>query len=516
MRSFLMLSSMIFVAVFSLLTMAQKKPSVSYTKEIQPLLTKRCTICHGEKMAEHDLRLDRYEFVMKGDKEGPVVVPGKSDESRLFLVVSGKKEPKMPPEPLTPLTPSELELLKRWINEGAKNDAAVQKEKPKPPKGSAKIGLPKPQRVKVQLPALEGNPELVVEFGPVPPLSAIAFSPESRTLFVGGYKEVVLWDLSEAKIAGRWEIDNLDGSVTALANSKDGKQIAVAVGNPQQSSTIAILDATTGKVLRRLADPKDMVYSIAISPDGKWLTAACADKIVYVWDLKEGKLVTTLKEHGDWALGVDFNESGNFLATSSADKIVRIWEVGSWKVVGKMEHPETTYRIAFQPKGNLLAVAMGGESDRGVWIWNLENKQRVRTMAGMNQPVLDVAWSADGKWLVAAVADNTVRLYDANGNLKATLQGHNDWVNAVAFHPDNLRFASASNDGTIRLWHVDGRLLAVLMQLQVGKEDWLVITPQGYFAGTKVQGQLATKNKEWQNHELVKRAIAGEKIPPAP
>ncbi len=516
MRLALISVSLFLAFAFSILTSAQKPKPVSYTKEIQPLLNKRCVICHNDKVASDDVRLDSYEEIIKGDKKGPLVVAGKSSESRLFLVVAGKKEPKMPPPPLPPLTPSELNLLRRWIDEGAKNDAdaakPIQPAKRKPIDKTAKISSPKPQQVKVQL---EGNQEVNVEFGPVPTLSAIAFATDGKTLFVGGYKEVVLWDLSEAKMSGRWSMDKLDGNITAMAVSPNGTFVAISIGNPQKPATVAILDAKTGKVLQQFTEPKDLVYSLAISPDGKWLAAACSDKLVYVWNLSEGKLASTLKEHGDWALGVAFNANGNFLATSSIDRIVRIWEVGSWKVIRKMEHPEPTYRLAFQPNGNLLAVAMGGESSKGVWIWNAENGQKVRTLGGVKEPVLDVAWSADGKWVIAAAADNTVRLYDSNGNLKATLQGHKDWVNAVAFHPDNLRFASASNDGTVRLWHIEGRPLAVLLQLQVGKDEWLIITHYGYFASTKVQEKLETRGEQWRNHEMVKRAIAGEKLKPA-
>ena len=500
------------------LTVSQQKPTVSYTKDIQPLFLKRCVLCHGENKAEHNLRLDSYEAVMQGDKEGAVIVPGKSSESRLYLVVAGKREPKMPPDPLPPLTPQELELLRRWIDEGAKNDAAAPTT-PSPVKGQPIPSIvPKPQRITVQLTAVEGiqSSQVTVEFGPMPALSAIAFSPDGKTLFVGGYREVVRWDLSEGKLMGRWNINGLEGSATALAINKDGTQIAIAGGAPQQPTTVAVLDAATGKILQRFTDPKDTVPSITFSPDGNWLAAASVDKFVYVWDLREGKLAATLKEHSDWVLGVAFSHDGKWLATSSADRTVLLWEANKWQVARKLEHPETVYRLAFQPNGNLLAAAVGGLSERGVWIWNAETGQRVRSLGGMKEPVLDVAWSSDGKFLVAGVADNTVRLYDANGNLRATLQGHGDWVNAVAFHPDNNRFASASNDGTVRLWHIDGRLLAVLVQLASGKNDWLIITPQGYFAheGT-IQGQLATMVEQWRKPEMVRRILAGEKLTPA-
>lgn len=501
----------------SVLTAAQQRRPVSYTKDIQPLMLKRCVACHGEKKAEHGLRLDSYDEIMKGDHEGPVVVPGKSAASRLYLVVAGKKEPKMPPEPLPPLTPLELELLRRWIDEGANNDAAA----PSPKESAGVESALKPRQFKLQLLTVGMPSEVTVEFGPAPAVNAIAFAPDGKTLFVGGYKELLRWDLTAAQLAGRWSLEGMDGTVTAMAISKDGTRIAVAGGDPQRPASVTLLDATTGTPVQRFADPKGAVHHLLFSPDGRWLVAAGADKTVYVWDLAQRHLAVTLKEPGDWALGVTFSPDAKWLATGGADRIVRLWDVKSWRVVRKLEHPATVCQVAFQPNGNLLAVAMSGAGEGGIWIWNAETGQRLRALEDTRQPVSDVVWSGDGKLLVAALADNAVRLYDADGNLRATLQGHNAEVTTIAFHPDNVRFASASRDGTVRLWHTDGRLLAVLVQLAAGKDEWLIATPQGYFVAagavklTVAQPSGATLAERWRNPEMVRRALAGEKLPPA-
>ncbi|OUL33588.1 hypothetical protein BV372_15765, partial [Nostoc sp. T09] len=72
---------------------------------------------------------------------------------------------------------------------------------------------------------------------------------------------------------------------------------------------------------------------------------------------------------------------------------------------------------------------------------------------GHEKEINSVAFSPDGKWIVSASNDSTVRLWDTNGNpIGQPWRGHEYWVNAVAFSADGKLIASGSLDGTVRLW----------------------------------------------------------------
>jgi len=108
---------------------------VSYAKDIRPILEKSCIECHnatGEGQLASALSLLAYEDLMKGTQFGPVVVPGSSMSSALYLVVAGKTDPeiRMPPHHAeswaqgrgVPLTDEQIATIARWIDEGAKNN----------------------------------------------------------------------------------------------------------------------------------------------------------------------------------------------------------------------------------------------------------------------------------------------------------------------------------------------------------------------------------------------------------
>ncbi len=94
--------------------------AVDFAREVRPLLKARCFECHGPEKQKSGFRLDLRAPAMKGGSSGPAIVAGKSSESPLIehIIAPADDETRMPPEG-DPLTAAEVDLLKRWIDEGA-------------------------------------------------------------------------------------------------------------------------------------------------------------------------------------------------------------------------------------------------------------------------------------------------------------------------------------------------------------------------------------------------------------
>ena len=96
--------------------------AVSFEREVLPLLERRCNRCHHPDESQSGLDLTRLSTILRGgDSLGPAVVPGKPDASPLIRVLAADAESRMPLES-DPLPRAEVELLRRWISEGAKDD----------------------------------------------------------------------------------------------------------------------------------------------------------------------------------------------------------------------------------------------------------------------------------------------------------------------------------------------------------------------------------------------------------
>src|SRR2546425_376058 len=93
---------------------------VDFVRDVQPILQARCTSCHGSEAQMSGLRLDNRLSALKGGKSGmPAMVPGRSSESLLVRYVSGLNPKLVMPPTGERLRSDEIDLLSRWINEGA-------------------------------------------------------------------------------------------------------------------------------------------------------------------------------------------------------------------------------------------------------------------------------------------------------------------------------------------------------------------------------------------------------------
>jgi len=93
--------------------------AVDFVREVQPIFKQHCYECHGAKKQKNDYRLDiKATALTGGEDHAPNIVPGKSAESPLFRFVSGTDE-KITMPPKTKLSSTEIDVIKRWIDEGA-------------------------------------------------------------------------------------------------------------------------------------------------------------------------------------------------------------------------------------------------------------------------------------------------------------------------------------------------------------------------------------------------------------
>ncbi len=442
---------------------------IDYTKDILPIFENKCFVCHSEGITKGKFDMTTYEKLMKGGaKRGnKVVIPGKSNESFLYLACSRQVLPIMPPKTDEPLNSKEVTLIKMWIDEGAKAPTGVVKIKEKvivnlPP------ALVKPVRAVSVAPngkivaASRGNQVHIFELKTVPDatkkgaekkdwvfaktlfdpqlktpdgktakaahislVESMAFSPDGKTLASGSFQELTLWDIETGEPIKR--IAGFADRVCAIAYSSDGKKFATGGGAPTEDGEIKVFDAKTGKLIVEIKNGhSDTVFGVAFSPDVKLLATGGADKFVKVFELPTGtgktaKLTKSFEGHTHHVMGVGWTPDGKRIASCGADNFVKTWDYEKGEKIRDMQgHQKQVTALCFVGKTPQFVT---GSGDSSVRMWNAENGGNVRSFQGATDFVYSVSASADGEIVASGCEDGIVRVYNGkNGQLmKAAL-----------------------------------------------------------------------------------------------
>jgi hypothetical protein len=141
-----------FSLVISVLAVTQCPAAVDYVRDVKPLLAEHCYKCHGAQQQKSELRLDTAALALKGGGNGPALKSGKSAESLIIQTARGVHDDiERMPYKKPPLTDAQIDLLARWIDEGAKAPADEQ-----PETGKHWAFIP-PQRPAVPSPAKQAS-----------------------------------------------------------------------------------------------------------------------------------------------------------------------------------------------------------------------------------------------------------------------------------------------------------------------------------------------------------------------
>lgn len=251
-------------------------------------------------------------------------------------------------------------------------------------------------------------------------------------------------------------------------------------------------------------------WSVAFSPDGKLLAAACKGGLIYLWDAQTGKELRRLppndqKSFPHHVSAVDFSPDGKLLASRWIDNTVRIWTVATGKeavtiTIEEDAHLNEWGQVRFSPDGKAVVVEWtaklgpGGPFEARIAFFDPQTGKELRRLDGMKQQAGPFAFSSDGQLLAVMVfTDRTVQLRNVTtGEKVRELPGHKPG-RALTFSPDG-RLLASGNTGLVVLSDVaSGKELGTLdAPMDVVME--LAFTPDGK---TLISGSQDGKVRFW-------------------
>jgi RNA polymerase sigma factor (sigma-70 family) len=276
--------------------------------------------------------------------------------------------------------------------------------------------------------------------GRTPGVEVVAFSSDDRTLAAGGYELsdwkhpgfLKLWD---RKTGAELWTQRLESRVSALAFSPDGKTVAVACGDMGAEARrrgavhneIRIYERDTGKKSVQWIGLTARVRSLVFSSDGRFLHSCGDARTLRVWDVSATKLFTEhrLNIERGYLHSVAFSPDGRLLATSLgfADTIV-LWDaiMGTERSKLRVEKSMGS-ALAFSADGRVLATGSMGLTnvdkpfDYDLHLWDLLTEREIRTLRPGSTTVNALAFSPDGRQLLAGMDNGTGLIWNVASSL---------------------------------------------------------------------------------------------------
>jgi WD40 repeat protein/serine/threonine protein kinase len=279
--------------------------------------------------------------------------------------------------------------------------------------------------------------------------------------------------------------------INSVAFSPDGKHLAAACGN----RTVKVWDLQTSQVVILHGHTKE-VWSVAFSPtDGRRLASAGADKKVPVWDLTTQREVFPAlpgqegRREGT-AYSVAFSPDGRQLAAAGEGGIVWVRDAQSGELVRELPgHDLKASAVAFSPDGRFLAT---GSWFGSVWLWDAHTGQCLHELCRKIHPIAVLAFSPDSRSLAVGYYDSFIQVWDTTtGKDLALLPPPALRIRGLAFTPDGRQLAMACADSTVRLWDLPAQQEVLRLRGHTDLCQCLALSPNGrMFASASVDGTI--------------------------
>ena len=357
--------------VFASICLAEALPSLAKSQDpvgydqVKEILRKRCLTCHNPDERRGDLDLKDLAAIKSGSASGAVVVAGDSSASLLYTTVAHLEDPVMPPN--SPRLPArEQDIIRRWIEGGLAEKSGAAN--PTAPLAETKVAVSsgetdgtRGQKSNQPYASIRSLPQLTA-------IKAMDAHPSKDLVAIAGLRQAVLVEPTTSKLLGALEVD---GNVTALRFSRDGKLLLVGVSQPAMSGTVIAFDVESGERLWQVGDETDSILGMDLSIDGKSLAVGGPTKTVRLYDIKTGEVTHSLKKHTDWILDVCFSPDGLLLASGDRFGGIFIWDPKSGTVFQNLkDHIGAVHALVWDHSSETL---ISGGEDGILRTWNLHH-----------------------------------------------------------------------------------------------------------------------------------------------
>jgi WD40 repeat protein len=200
----------------------------------------------------------------------------------------------------------------------------------------------------------------------------------------------------------------------------------------------------------------------ATDASGNLLAAVVDDAALEIWDLRTGEQISCI-QHPSAVMGCVLTPGADLAISVASDGGARIWDLKTGECAVLLEKGPPLTGCALSPRGDRFVAAEDGGNGYYIRVWDVRQRKEIRCLLHGPSMRNRCRFSADGRFLLLASRECTVRMWDLSLNSgPQVVARHEDDVDGCAISTDGQLIASASRDRTVRLWDLAGKPLLVL------------------------------------------------------
>jgi mono/diheme cytochrome c family protein len=281
--------------------------AISYDQQIRPIFQAHCQGCHQPAKPSGGYVMTAFDRMLVGGKsKTAAIVPRNPEESHLVDLITPEGGEAEMPKGEKPLGAAEIELVKRWIAQGALDDT--------------------PQNTRARY-----DREHPPVYTRPPVITALDYAPDGTLMAIAGFHEVLLMSVDGAERVAR--LVGLAERIESVRFSPDGTRLAVTGGRPGRMGEFQIWDVARRKLILSVPVTFDTIYGASWSPDGTKIAFGCADNSVRAIDARTGDQILFQGSHNDWVLDTVFSTDGSHLISVGRDRTAKLIEVDTQRFI---------------------------------------------------------------------------------------------------------------------------------------------------------------------------------------
>ena len=311
------------------------------------------------------------------------------------------------------LNANDIAILERWIATRALESLTSKGAPVANNVAAAAVSLTRPSGPPPMPGKLPTGP--VVDTPHSNALIALAASPWSPLMAVGGQKQVLLYHADTLELLGVLPFP--EGLPTILRFSRNGELLLAGGGVGAKSGKVALWKITNGERIATLGNEVDQVLAADLSPDQTTVILGGPNRLLKFFSTTDGKLIRTIKKHTDWVTALAYSADGAYVASADRAGGITVWESATGaEAITLSGHKTAVNALAFLP-GLLVSAGQDGT----VVLWDIaEGKERKKWAAHAGGCEF-VDFTADGR-IVTCGRDKVAKVWDQSGKALLTTQ----------------------------------------------------------------------------------------------